>query len=270
MVYFPQINANLILTQVPYGTSLEFENIDVPVETGMVWSYPLRGAGLSGYPSGSLGKFNVNFSNISDAEVNLLYTFFQSVRGKWGSFRFLDPSGNLLSYSQDFTNAAWVKTLTVTTGQPDPSGHTLGCSLTAGHMQSIAGPSDGGLSGFVMCASIWLKAVSGSVAATIGFIDETTSTAYTQQFTVASGAWTRISKNLVLPTNNQFVFYLNLSGSAYGFGAQVSPMKGEGAYACTPGAYGYHANCRFDTDVFNIQAVGPNQNQLQLPVVETN
>ena len=269
MLYFPQINANLILTQSPYATSLGFENVSVPVESGMVWSYPLRGAALPGYPTGSLGKFAVNFSSITDAEVNVLHIFFQSVRGKWAPFRFLDPNGNLLQHSQDFTNVAWTKTLTAAAGQPDPSGHALGCSLSSGHMQAVIGPSDGGMSGFVMCASIWLKAASGSVTATIGFIDETTLTNYTQQFTVASGVWTRISKNLVLPTGNQFVFYLNLSGSAYGFGAQVSPMKGEGAYQCTPGNYGYHPICRFDTDVFETKALGPNQNQLSLPIQET-
>jgi len=270
MVYFPQINANLILTQAPYGTGLEFENVGVPVETGMVWSYPLRGAGLSGYPSGPLGKFNVNFSNISDAEVNVLYAFFQSVRGKWGSFRFLDPSGNLLQQSQLFSNSAWAKTLTATPGAPDPTGNLLGFTLTSGHMQAVIGPSDGGMSGFVMCASIYLKALAGGVTASIGFVDQTTSTQYLKTFSLPANSWLRISNNLVLPTNNQFVAYVSVSGNCYAFGAQVSPMKGEGAYQCVPGNWGYHANCRFDTDVFNVQVVGPNQNQLQLPIQETN
>lgn len=270
MVYFPQINANLIITQAPYGTSLEFENVDVPVETGMVWSYPLRGAGLSGYSSGPLGRFNVNFSNISDAEVSVLYAFFQSMRGKWGSFRFLDPNGNLLQYSQDFTNAAWTKTLTVATGQPDPFGHALGCSLTAGHMQAVAGPSDGGLSGFVMCASIYLKALAGGVTASIGFVDQTTSTQYLKTFSLPANSWLRISNNLVLPTSNQFVFYLSVSGSCLAFGAQVSPTKAECTYTCTPGGFGYYQNCRFDSDIFEVRVIGPNQNALNLPIQETN
>ena len=270
MLYFPQINANLILTQSPYATSLEFENVSVPVESGMMWSYPLRSAALPGYPAGPLGKFAVNFSSITDAEVSVLRAFFQSVRGKYAPFRFLDPNGNLLQYSQDFTNAAWARTLTAIVGQPDPSGHVLGCSLTAGYMQAVAGPSDGGMSGFVLCASIWLKALSGAVTASVGLVDQTTSTQYLKTLSLPANSWLRISNNLVLPTNNQFAFYLNLSGTVYAFGAQVSPMKGEGAYQCTPGNYGYHQNCRFDTDVFEVKAIGPGQNQLSLPIQETN
>jgi hypothetical protein len=269
MLYFPQINANLILTQSPYATESAFENIDVPVETGMVWSFPLRSAGLSGYPSGPLGKFGVNFSSITDVEVNTLYAFFQSVRGRWLPFRFLDPNGNLLQQSQLFSNSAWAKTLTATPGAPDPTGNLLGFTLSSGYMQAVIGPSDGGMSGFVMCASIYLKALAGGVTALIGFVDQTTSTQYLKTFSLPANSWLRISNNLVLPTSNQFAFYLNLSGTVYAFGAQVSPMKGEGAYQCVPGNWGYHANCRFDTDVFNVQAVGPNQNQLQLPIQET-
>lgn len=269
MIYFPQINANLILTQSPYSTESAFENVDVTLETGVMWSYPLRGSGLTGYPSGPLGKFAVDFSSITDGEVNTLFAFFQSVRGRWLPFRFLDPNGNLLQYSQDFTNAAWTKTLTAVVGQPDPFGHALGCSLTAGYMQAVAGPSDGGMSGFVMCASIWLKALAGGVTASIGFVDQTTSMQYLKTFSLPANSWLRISRNLVLSTNNQFVFYLSVSGSCDAFGAQVSPMKGEGAYQCAPGNYGYHAICRFDTDIFETKAVGPNQNQVSLPIQET-
>ena len=269
-IYFPPINStNYILVQSPYGTSLEFETISAPVETGMFWSFPLRGSGLSGYPSGPQSRFNLNYSNISDAEINTLYTFFQSVRGKWLPFRFLDPNGNLLQQSQLFSNSAWTKTLTATPGAPDPTGNLLGFTLSSGHMQAVIGPSDGGMSGFVMRASIYLKALAGGVTASIGFVDQTTSTQYLKTFSLPANSWLRISNNLLLPTNNQFVAYTSVSANCYAFGAQVVPMKGEGAYQCVPGNFGYHANCRFDTDVFNVQAIGPNQNQLQLPIQET-
>jgi len=64
-LYFPPINStNYILVQSPYGTSLEFETISAPVETGTFWSFPLRGSGLSGYPTTPLSRFNLNYSNI--------------------------------------------------------------------------------------------------------------------------------------------------------------------------------------------------------------
>ena len=268
--YFPQINSNLILTQLPYSSAASFQTMRSEQETGMVWAYPLVGAGLANYPSNPLNKFMVTFPTITTAEVNTLFTFFQSMLGRYGSFRFLDPGGNLLTYSQDFTNSAWSKTLSATTGAPDPFGHTLGCSLTAGRMQAVAGPSDGGMSGMILCASIWLRGNPSATTATLGFVDQTTSISYTVTVQVPGGSWVRANYRLVLPTNNQFVFYLNLAGPCYAFGAQVSPMKGEGAYVETPGNYGYHQYCRFDTDNFTVAALGPNQNGLELPIAEFN
>ena len=271
MTYFPQVSANGSTTQVPYVVSSAFENLQTPLETGMNWAFSLRSGGLTNYPTGPLSRFNVNFSNISDAEVNSLYSFFQSCQGRYKSFRFLDPSGNLLQFSEDFANAYWNKTSTVSPHQPDPFGHTRGCSLTTGTLRAVAGPSDGGMRGMVLCASIYLQALFPGMSVSIGFVDNTTSTSYVQNYVLPFSSWLRISKTLVLPTNDQFLFYLQLSsGMCNAFGAQVSPMKGAGAYASSPPGYGYHENCRFDVDAFAVQAVGPGQNALQLPIVEFN
>ena len=43
-----------------------------------------------------------------------------------------------------------------------------------------------------------------------------------------------------------------------------------GAHAKTPDNWGYHAKCRFDTDNFDPQYLGPNQCSLVLPIQEIN
>jgi hypothetical protein len=271
MAFYPQINSNLIITQLPYATSQEWGNIVQAVETGIHWSFPLRGAGLSGYPTGPLFRFSINYVNITDAEINTLFSFFQSVRGCWQPFSLLDPSGNLLQFSETFSNAYWVKTSSLTSNQPDPLGYGQRATLaTAGFFKAVVGPSSGGMSGFVMCASVWVKAQSNGTTVTLGFIDNSTSTQYTSSASLNAGNWTRLHFTLVLPTNNQFLFYLNLGGTCTIFGAQVAPMKGEGGYAATPNNYGYHQYCRFDTDDFIVNSPSPNSNQLALPVVEFN
>lgn len=265
-IYYPQINANLILTQLPYRWNYAWGTTYQDVESGMRWAYPLRGAGLSGYPTGPLAKFGINYSQISDAEVNTLDAFFNQQQGSYAAFRFLDPGGNLLQYSETFSNAYWSKSASVSPGQTDPFGGTRAFSSSAGVLEAVVGPSDGGMSGFVMCASVYLKGAGTS--ATLGFVDASTSTQYTTTVALGSG-WTRAHFTLVLPTNNQFLFYLFLNNSATIFGAQVAPTKGEGAYIETPGeSYGYHQNVRFDVDSFAIKNMGPNQNQVSLPCVE--
>jgi hypothetical protein len=266
MAYYPQIGNSLILTQAPYSASLDYGTVVKDMPTGMRYAYPLRGAGVTGYPTGPLWKFSVNYAGITDAEVNTLFTFFQSMKGRYSEFRFLDPGGNLLTQSEDFTNSAWTKSLSASTGATDPFGRTRACSISSGSMTCVAGPSDGGMSGFILNASVWIKlSVSGTV--NIGFTDATTSTQYLATFACGTN-WLRVSHQVVLPTNNQFVAYISSSQSASIFGAQVSPMKGEGAYVQTPGNYGYRQHVRFDTDTFNVRALGPNQSQVSLPLVE--
>jgi hypothetical protein len=270
MTFFPQIGEPFILTQSPYASQQSYQNLQTPVDTGMVWSFPLVAGGLTGYPTSPLSKFQIAFSSITDAEVNALYAFFTSMGGRLQAFSLLDPGGNLLQFSEAFNNAYWSKTSSVTTGQGDPYGHPRACSLTAGYIQAVVGPSAGGMSGFVMCASIYLNAQGAGITAVIGFKDATTGTLYTSTFALPAGSWTRIYSNLQLPTGNQFLFTLTLSGTCLAFGAQVSPMKGEGAYQATPGQFGLHLNCRFDTDIFEVQAVQPGQNALRLPMIEFN
>jgi hypothetical protein len=269
-LFLPQINGNMILTQLPYSVGSSFSTAAQDLETGIRWSYGYRGTGLTGYPSGPLGRFAINFPMITDAEVAALEAFHQSVRGRWMEFSLLDPAGNLLQFSQDFSNVYWTKTSSQTPGQADPFGQLLGTLLSAGYIEGVVGPSAGGMSGFVMCASIWLQATGPGITAQVGFLDNTTSTYYSSTFPIPQGGWLRVHSTLVLPTNNQFLFKLILSGSCLTFGAQVSSQKGEGGYAMTPGRYGYHAHVRFDVDSFSVTSSGPNQNSLLLPVVEVN
>lgn len=269
--YYPQINGNLIITQLPYTSELAYSTVVQDLETGMRWTYPLRGVSLPGYPNFPLGRFTLNYPGITDAEAATLEAFFNSMRGKWLTFRFLDPSGNLLQFSEDFTKSYWSKTASHTAGQADPFNNTNATLLGSGNVEGVVGPSDGGMQGIVMCASIWAKASAGGVSATIGFLDNSTSTFYSNTFLVPTGNWLRVSKTLVLPTNNQFLFKLTISGgSCTVFGAQVAPTKGESAYVRTPGNYGYHENVRFDTDYFDVNVSGPNQNAIVLPAVEIN
>jgi hypothetical protein len=271
MAFYPQINSNMIITQLPYATSQEWGTVVQPVETGMRWSFPLRGSGLSGYPTGPLFRFSINYVNITDSEINTLFTFFQSVRGCWLPFSFLDPAGNLLQFSETFSNSAWTKTSSLTPGQPDPLGYgDRATTATTGSLKAVVGPSSGGMSGFVVCASAWVKAHSNGTTVTIGLIDNSTSTQYTSSAVLNAGNWARLHFTLVLPTNNQFLFYLNLGNTCDIFGAQVASTKGESGYAATPNNYGYHQYCRFDTDDFVVNSPSPNSNQLALPVIEFN
>ena len=274
--YFPQINSDLIITQLPYSIEQSFETVQVPVETGMRWSFPRRGnVDLSGYSTGSLRKFSVNFTSITDAEVGVLRTFFRSMGGRLHAFRFLDPGGNLLADSSNLGDLdAWAAVNVVYYGKStDPYGHNLasivGGISSSGSISSLIGPSDGGLSGFVVNVSAWVYST------TIGTMSIGVSGVSSSSHGLPSGRWVRISHSCTINTNSPCNFILSSSDWTSGrllyvYCPQVSPMKGEGAGVQSPGGYGYHPNCRFDVDSFEVNYLGPNQASVSLPIAEFN
>ena len=276
---FPQINANCILTQLPYVSELDYGTISQDIETGMRYSFPLRGAGLPSMPSGPLGKFQLTFPMITDSEVYALKSFFETVRGRWGQFGLLDPGGNLLQSANGFNTSAW----DLSTGSagspisiPDPFGGGLARVISPGGIDSFAlsvvGPSTGGMNGYVMCASMWAKGTISNQQLFLGFADAYL-TLKGQVWTLSSTAWKRIYFSCSLWNSGQFRMIIGGNGtfmfnSIDAFGAKVCSTKGPGQYVLTPGNYGWHPNCRFSSDVFERRVLGPNQNAVSLPVEE--
>lgn len=283
MPYFPQINSNMIITQLPYTTGQSYETVIQDLETGARYSYPRIDVGLDNFPTDTMSNFQVNYTSITDAEVATLLTFFRARKGRYGSFRFLDPGGNLVQYSEDFSQAYWDKSngpVTVGSHVTDPFGGNLATALTGtgsnAYVTSVVGPSDGGLNGVRVTASAWIKTPDTGAQLLIGFIDSGFAQLSSTNYSLPVGQWKRISHSATLWDDNYFRVILGGNAAWAGgrimnvFGVQVTPMKGEGSYVKTPGNYGYHENCRFDTDTFDRKVVGPNQNSLLLPIAEFN
>ncbi len=280
-VYFPQINSNLILTQLPYTAGLAFESVAQDMETGMRYTFPRRGIGLDGYPASPLGRFGITFSCITDAEVDALQVFFRSMRGKWGTFRLLDPGGNLVRFSEDFSQTYWDKStgpVTVGANVQDPFGGNLATQLSAGGGDTILKgqitPDDGGMMGVRVCISMWVNVRDAGTNLFVGFMDEGGTKRGTTFTNLPFERWIRIFHSETLWDQGKFRAIMGgnttwaSTRQIYTFGFQVSPTKGEGAYVRTPENYGYHENCRFDTDAFERRCVGPNENSVSLPIVE--
>lgn len=280
MPTFPQINANMIITQLPYAETMAYETIIQEVETGMRYTFPKRASGLDDFPTEPLGKFAVNFPSITDNEADALQSFFRARRGRYGKFRFLNPGGNLVQYSEDFTQSYWDKStgpITVGGAVTDPFGGALARSLSAGAgnsaLKGVIGSADGGLSGYRMTVSVWVNARDSGTTLFLGFSDSG-STTFGTNWELPYNTWKRISHSVTLWSDDEFRVVMGGSGTwsgsrqIYIYGFQCVPMKGEGAYVRTPGNYGYLENCRFDTDKFERRVLGPNQNSISLPIAE--
>lgn len=286
MAVFPQIGSKAIITQLPYTTGLAYANVVRDVESGMRWTYPRRGVAAvpQTYSLNPLGKFEVQFSRVSDANLSTLEAFFVARKGRYGAFEFLDPGGNLLQYSEDFSDASWDKSngpVVVNTTVADPFGQNNARALQSnganGMLLSLIGPASGGLNGYVVNVSVWVSVRdSGKTSMHIGVVDSGWSaisgTTYTN---LPYNGWRRIEHTAVLWNNSHYYLLIGGYGTFnnvinYFFGAQAVAMPGAGAYVKTPGNYGYHQYCRFDTDNFEVKVEGPNQNAVSLPIIEYN
>lgn len=276
--YFPQINAAGLITQRPYQVGLHYSTSVVELPSGMRQRWGWRGMGLTNFPDRPLGQWELNYTAITEAETEVLRDFFTSMRGRFGEFTYLDPSGNLVPASEDFTAGSWTKqTLTVGSAVTDPFGGNRATTLTGASGNSMLWCTllpEGDASGFVVNASLWVKAASPGQQLYLAFIDSSFGILDSVTRKVPQ-TWTRVDITTTLATDS-YIRLLVGGGSTWQagqainvFGVQSVPMGGPGGYMRTPGNPGLHAKCRFDTDTFSPRYLGPNQNQLKLPIVET-
>lgn len=273
MPYFPQINAQGVMVQRPYGAGHAYKTTVVELPCGITNVWGWRGMAVANCLDRPLGVFDISYSAITDAEVDVLHAFFVSMRGRWGEFSYLDPHGNLVPASENFADASWaLQDVNRTPGQADPFGGAQATRITAtgaGPLQCTVLPG-GGASGFVLNASVWAKAASAGQQLTVAFLDSGNSVLSSTTRTLPNGLWVRAEHAATLTTNSPIRARMSGMTDVMLFGAQCVPAPGPGGYMKTPGKRGLYPKCRFDQDTFQPRYAGPNQNSLKLAIVEHN
>lgn len=276
MAYFPQINGG-VSTQRPYKASHEFNTLVVDMASGARLKYGFRGAGLANFPTGALGRFDLNYPAITDAEVETLKAFFTSMEGRLNEFIFLDPGGNLIPNSENYSDPSWsLVGLVPAFGVSDPFGGALASTLSSTGANSMLYATvlpAGNASGFTLTASVWARAAWAGQQLSIGFIDSGFGVIGNRAWDLPQGQWRRIWHTVTLATNSYIRVLIGGLGTWNNspidlFGAMCAPLPGPGGYAKSPANYGYRARCRFDADEFSWRKLGPNQNAVSLPVRE--
>jgi hypothetical protein len=266
--YFPQLTAQGVMVQRPYATTLEHLTTHVDQPSGPRYGYSWR--------TEPLGRWDLQYALLTDAEVAVLEGFFTQMDGRYGEFTYLDPGGNLVRYSEDFSHSSWEKyTASVGGATSDPFGGnraTVVTGTSGNSMLAAYALPEGGASGFVLCGSIWAKATAAR-SLSIGFIDSGFGVLGSTTWSLAAGQWRRIWHTITLVTTSNIRLLIGGFGtwgtvSLSLFGAQCAPLPGPGGYQRTPGNYGLRAKCRFDTDRLELRHIGPNQTAVNLKIAE--
>jgi hypothetical protein len=184
------------------------------------------------------------------------------------TFTFLDPVGNLLLQSENFSAGAWTvgALVQLTTGITDPFGTARASRLvntsqaSAGVTQVLNVPGN-----FQYCLSAWVRTTSGSTI-TLGLASSSKSFA-------AGTQWKRISFSLnpgqASATTVTFGAQLAAGGSVELFGMQAEAQVGPSDYKITGAAGGVYPKARFGSDQITVTAQGADVYDAVIQVVST-
>jgi hypothetical protein len=208
-------------------------------------------------------------TGLTAAEWNAIEALFAAASGMWQPFTFLDPVGNLLAESEDFSASAWTNSalMDLTAGANDPLGTTRATAVTnAGEAtgaiaQTLAVPGN-----FQYCLSVWARTTSGtSVTLSIS----TTGGSATKTFALGT-QWVRVvlAANLAQTTDSvTFGAQIAAGGSIDLFGMQAEAQWGPSDYKLTGTTGGVYAGARFGADKITVTAQGTDVYDAVLQIV---
>jgi hypothetical protein len=214
-------------------------------------------------------EWALQYAGLTNTERTSIENLFESVEGQLNTFTFLDPTANLLMWSEAWTQSVWTADplLQVAGGVEDPTGGGGGVQLTNAAeapqqiVQTIGGPSN-----FVYSYSVYVKS---SVPTTIQLVVQATGQTVLTPIT-AGGAWSRVMTRAGLSVQQDEIgFGVQIPAGAQVdvFGAQVEAQPEAGLYKKTIDLGGVYGSTRFSSDVLNFTASAVNQNSCQLGLI---
>ena len=260
MLYYPQLTTGSP-SQFPVGRIVQLRTLSNEMLGGETVSATDTGAGAI--------RWQLRYTALTDAEWASIDQLFEAVEGQLNTFTFLDPTDNLLLWSEDWTQKAWSPDplITLEAGAQDPFGGTNAMQITNGAqtaqrvMQATAGPS-----WFQYCLSLFLRS---DLPCGIGLVVSTTGQESVSQVSVGQN-WKRASYGTCLSATQDGVsFGIELPAGVrlYAFGAQAEAQPGAGPYKKTTNLAGVYPSARFDSDSVSRTADGPNQNSSAIRVI---
>jgi hypothetical protein len=260
MLYYPQLTSGAV-TQFPVTRTVNLRTVANQLPSG----FTIRMSD-TGYQK---VQWRLVYSDLTDGERAALESLFEASEGQLNTFTFLDPTDNLLMWSEDWTQSVWTPgpLLQVTSGIADPFGGSNAMQLTnTGQstqqiIQNTSGPSS-----FVYCYSVYVRS---AVPATIQLV--VTATGQVALTAVTTGAsWTRVTASgslSVVQDGIGFGVQLPAGVQVDAFGAQAEAQPGAGLYKQTIDLGGVYSNTRFSSDLLSVSATAPNQHSCQIGLI---
>jgi len=260
MLYFPQL---LTGTTVQYPFSKR--QIQRTVRSGSPDGHAFKLLD----PGGASIEWELTFQTMSNEERIQLESFFGTVEGKLEEFTFLDPTDNLLLWSEDLTATAWTRgpLLTLTGGVADPDGGSNATRISNSGaalqtvQQTISGPG-----WFQYCCSLYARseqAANLTIFRAIAGMQETRRCPLTS-------SWTRVVHAGQSQNSEESVTFgiaLETGAAVEVYGIQAEAQPAPSAYRKTSSRCGVHKTARFDDDSLPVISEGPEQHSCKVRIV---
>jgi hypothetical protein len=262
MLYYPQLTTGAI-TQFPVTRTVNMRTAANQLPSGFTIRMADTGA--------QKVQWRLVYSDLTDGERASLEGLFEASAGQLNTFTFLDPTDNLLMWSEDWTQSVWTPDalLQVAGGVADPLGDSAAMQLTntAQTTQQIV-QNTSGPSSFVYCFSVYVRS---NVPAAIQLV--VTATGQTTLTAVTTGAsWKRVTTSGSLSVQQEgigFGVQLPAGVQVDAFGAQVEAQPGAGLYKQTIDLGGVYSSTRFSSDLLAVTATAPNQHSCQIGLISS-
>lgn len=253
MLVYPQLTTGATV-EYPLDKQRYFRVIDSKMEDGsLVKAFDAKGTYL---------RWVLRYRDLSDQEAQALEAFFAEAQGKSFSFAFLDPTANLLAWTEDFSQPNWQATgLTFENGVTDPLGTTR-----ATRVHFLTGPTAqlaqiSPIPGLVhACFSVYLRADTPCDVTLTRSAGTQSSTAVV----TATPDWRRHQITGFFPgTADDSVFQISAAATAVIdiFGPQVEAQINPSPYIISTARSGVYQNARFDMKQMDINVAGFNRNE---------
>lgn len=253
MLYYPQLASGAVC-QFPVSQRTSIRTMSNELPGGDTIRMPDPGAAAI--------QWQLQYSSLTDNEWASIEQLFETVEGRLTTFTFLDPTDNLLAWSEDWTKSVWTTgpLLNVSSGIQDPYGASNAVQLTntSQTAQRIV-QTINGASSFQYCFSTYLRSDTPCTLQVVG------STAGEESLaTVSAGpSWVRIARSVSFSTQHDgigFGLQLPVGTRVEAFGAQVEAQPIAGQYKKSTDRGGVYANTRFASDSLRRTTDASNQN----------
>ena len=214
-------------------------------------------------------EWQLNYAGLTQAEWDALKTLFLTAEGRLQTFVFLDPTDNLLRFSETLSSTVWQKDglVQLTAGIADPFGTTRATRVAnIGAVSQKISQTVESAGWFGYSFSAYLRSSAASVV--------------TLTRRIAGGAdsrtervgpvWRRLqSSGSMDGTAEEIEFELAIpAGAAVEvFGMQAEAQPQPSAYKKTHSQGGVYPETRFSEDFLTPVAVGPNDYAVQIQLV---